>query len=211
MKACQRNKVNKSRKSIGFVANVAITYLALFALMMFVVSDDAAAGMSGKSSDTYNGHFETDFLTTLTVVGQGELSWLGFSIYHASLWTRDGKFQNLEETNPVALAITYQRNIDADDLAQKTVEEWERLGIFNVDERDSWGQRLKKIWPDVKAQDSITTLVTPDRKTRFYHNDKLLTVLEEPEFGNALLSIWLDPQTSEPGLRKKLIGKGEDE
>lgn len=211
MKACKQNRFNGSQKSITFITNVAVTYLALFALMMFVVSDDAAAGMSGRSSDTYNGHFETDFLTTLTVVGKGELSWLGFSIYHASLWTRDGNFQNLEESSPVALAITYQRNIESADLAQKTVEEWERLGIFNINERDLWGKRLAKIWPDVKPQDSITTLVTPDRKTRFYHNDKLLTVLNEPEFGSALLSIWLDPETSEPELRKKLIGKGEDE
>lgn len=204
-------KNDQTSSKTNFTVNIAITYVALFVVMMFGAGRYANAGMSVGSKGVDDNHFASDFLTTLTVVGQGELSWLGFSVYRASLWTKDGNFQGLEGNKPIALEIIYQRNIEAADLAERTVEEWERLGVFDGEKRDLWGKRLAKIWPDVKPQDSITTLITPDQRTRFYHNDKLLTVLNEPEFGRALLSIWLDPATSEPELREKLIGKGEDE
>lgn len=198
-------KDKKLSSKTDFTISVAVTYISLLALMLLLTGRVATAGMS----DSFKEHSSNEVLNSLTVVGKGELSWLGFSIYHASLLTPDGKFQNLNQTSPIALAITYQRDIDASDLAEKTVEEWERLGIFKGDERLLWGKRLANIWPDVKPQDNITTLVTPDNKTRFYHNDRLLVVLDEPGFGKALLSIWLDPETSEPELREQLIGKGE--
>jgi hypothetical protein len=149
-------------------------------------------------------------LPALLAVGHGELTWFGLSIYQASLWTATGEYRNLKDSIPIALTITYQKNIDSDALAQRTVKEWSQLGIFDNDTRTTWGQRLSQIWPDVVPGDSITTLVTGDGNTHFYHNNSLLTVLDDPSFGIALLSIWLDPKTSEPDLRAKLIDQKED-
>jgi len=95
-------------------------------------------------------------------------------------------------------------------LTERTIEEWKRLGIYSEQEHVSWRKKLQQIWPDVKPGDNITTLITSERTTRFYFNDQLLAVLDDPKFGAALLSIWLDPNTSEPGLREKLLGKRED-
>ena len=147
---------------------------------------------------------------SLYAVGHGRLTWFGLSIYQASLWTATGDYQNLNESIPIALTITYQKNIASDALAQRTIEEWSQLGIFDKDTRAAWGQRLSQIWPDVVPGDSITTLVTAAKKTQFYHNNALLTVLDDPTFGIALLSIWLDPNTSEPDLRAQLINQKED-
>lgn len=193
-------------KRADFTLSVSIVYIVLFAVMLVLTGRTASA----ETEKSYDGNLEPDYLTNLTAVGRGELTWFGFTIYHASLWTANGSFQSIDQSKPIALAITYQKNIDSQALAERTVEEWEHLNIFDKKTRKTWGDRLVTIWPDVKPEDNITTLLTPDQKTRFYHNDKLIAELNEPEFGKALLSIWLDPNTSEPGLRSNLIGKRED-
>ncbi len=186
--------------------DIVIAYTILFALLMTLPGKALYADLHS----TIPQERKTNHFPTLLGVGRGELTWFGISIYEASLWTANGKFTSLTDALPVAFTITYARNITSSALAERTVEEWERLDIFDINKRNYWGNKLKQIWPDVKPGDSITTLVTTDRKTIFYHNEKLLHVLDEPAFGTSLLSIWLHANTSEPGLREKLIGKKED-
>jgi hypothetical protein len=142
-------------------------------------------------------------------VGAGTITWFGFTIYDASLWTENGRFDTLTDSLPVALHITYRKNIKSSALAERTAEEWQQLNIYTPRERKQWQQRLATIWPTVKPGDSITTLVTFDKQTHFYYNDKLIHRIDDPEFGIALLSIWLHPNTSQPALRSKLIGQRE--
>lgn len=192
-------------KEQKFTLSIATIYAALLALVLMFSPKFASAELNLAMLEEQ----ESDHLATLAAVGRGELTWFGFSIYEASLWTKNGKFLSLNDV-PIALAITYQRSIDSEDLANRTIEEWERLGIFQNEQRQFWQKKLTQIWPDVKSGDTITTLVTSENITRFYYKDNLLAVVDDPAFGTALLSIWLDPNTSEPDLRKQLIGhRGE--
>jgi hypothetical protein len=185
--------------------DVGIVYIALFAVMMLFSTRIVHADFT-----TLNKANQLDSpFPTLISVGRGELTWLGLSIYQASLWTSDGEFHGLEQSLPIALTITYEKNIDNDALVDRTVEEWLHLGIFSEETRSFWAKQLLQIWPDVRPGDSITTLVNEDRSTQFYFNNSLLKELDDPAFGAALLSIWLDPNTSEPDLRAKLIGRQE--
>ena len=186
--------------------HIALSYIALLVLMVFAPAKLIRADVHNSIIES-NSHAK---FPTLIAVGRGELSWFGLSIYEASLWTPNGTFKNLESSIPVAFTITYERNIKSSALADRTVDEWEQLGIFDEGKRHFWGKQLEQIWPDVKPGDSITTLVTVDRKTVFYHNEYQLAAIEDPAFGTALLSIWLDAKTSEPELRAKLIGQKED-
>ena len=206
MKTINRSNTENSYREHQFTLNIGAIYFSLLALLLLISPNFAKAELNLAMLEDR----ETDHLATLAAVGRGELTWFGFSVYEASLWTRNGKFLGLDNSVPIALAITYQRSINSEDLANRTIEEWERLGIFKNEERQYWQKKLKQIWPDVKPGDTITTLVTSENTTRFYYNDNLLAVLDDPNFGAALLSIWLDPNTSEPNLRKKLIGhRGE--
>lgn len=146
---------------------------------------------------------------SLQRVGSGSISWLGFSIYEASLWTHDGTFRGLYESLPAALHITYHREITNKALAERTTREWQQLNIYSPGQRKVWQRRLESIWPSVIPGDSIITLVTRDRKTHFYHNGQLIGVIHDTSFGTALLSIWLDANTSVPALRRQLIGYQE--
>jgi len=185
--------------------DISVFYLVLLAILMIVPARMVQADVAHTSVEITG----ASRFPTLIAVGDGELTWFGLSIYQASLWTATGEYQNIKDSLPIALTITYDKHIASDDLAQRTVEEWEHLDIFDSEWRASWAVRLRHIWPNVKPGDSITTLVTNDRKTQFYYNDKPLTMFDDPMFGVALLSIWLDPNTSKPELRAKLIGQQE--
>jgi hypothetical protein len=142
----------------------------------------------------------------LKLVGEGRMTWLGLTIYNVSLWTATGQYDHFQNELPIALHITYDKNIRSEILAETTVDEWERLDFFDQQSRQQWGKQLSFIWPDVKTGDSITTLVTKDRKTIFYSNDILIGNINDEYFSYALLAIWLHPNTSEPTLRTNLIG-----
>ena len=196
------NEKAKPNSDKNLTRDIAIVYVALLAILMFFPVQLVRADINPSNIENSN----HELFPALTAVGQGELTWFGISIYEASLWSTNGKFLNLEETLPIAFTITYERNITSTALSKRTIKEWQHLGIFSEQTRNYWGEQLVRIWPDVKPGDSITTLVSADRKTHFYHNQSLLSVIEDPTFGTALLAIWLDANTSEPKLREKLIG-----
>jgi hypothetical protein len=178
-----------------------ITAIVVSAAVMFSLS------VSGNQNSTnYLLSVAEEHGLTLQQVGFGSISWFGFSIYDASLWTNDGTFEDIDQSLPIALHIIYQREITSDALADRTAEEWEQLNIFSPSQRQVWQRRMTAMWPSVEPGDSITTLVTRDRKTHFYYNEKFIGVIEDESFGSSLLSIWLDANTSQPGLRQQLIG-----
>ena len=200
VKTHQRNRTHK------LISNIGLLYILLLVLVLIAPARLVQADTNPYIINAATKPDVPDQFPNLSVVGSGELTWFGLSIYSASLWTTTGKFTSLNDSLPIALTIIYNKNFTSDTLADRTVKEWEHLGLFDSQRRKFWEQQLRTIWPSVKPGDNITTLVTADKKTRFYHNDKLLTELLDPDFGPALLSIWLDSETSEPGLREKLTG-----
>ena len=193
--------LRKKRPSASERLRLFAARMSLMMMTVIIVSGVAPAGQQTTIS--------FDKQTNLQPVGTGTIRWFGFTIYDASLWTASGDFKNLTYSLPVALHITYQKNIKSSALANRTVKEWKQLNIYSASERQRWEQRLTAIWPSVKPGDSITTLVTVSKQTQFYYNKELIKTIKDPEFGVALLSIWLHPNTSQPELRRKLIGHRE--
>ena len=64
----------------------------------------------------------------LKKVGGGQLSWLGFDIYDASLWTGSGRCEGFGPGQKVALSLWYQRSFTVDELLGITEKAWTRLG-----------------------------------------------------------------------------------
>ncbi len=143
---------------------------------------------------------------TLKHVGQGSMSWLFMDIYQAALFSADGNYQPGQY--PQALSIRYQRDISKDALLKATRQQWQKL---SVDEKlySPWLQTLSRLWPNIKDNDRLTFLVSKNGAGDFYHNDKWLGRIDDPAFSAAFLSIWLAKNSSEPGLRRQLIGAGK--
>jgi Chalcone isomerase-like len=141
--------------------------------------------------------------TELAPLGAVRFRKFGFHVYDASLWASAGKWSWL---SPFALDIRYARNIKGAALAQKSVEEMERVNAGDEAKRKKWGDIMEKLFPDVKDGDRLVGLHLPGKGAHFYNHDKLLGVVNDIEFAEAFFSIWLGANTSEQSMRKKLLG-----
>jgi hypothetical protein len=139
-------------------------------------------------------------------VGAGELRWLGRPVYHASLWTPAGRFAGYEPGEPVALSLSYQRGFSRDELLRITSTAWRLLGSTPPPQRERWLAGLRGFWTDVGPGDNVTTVVVPGQATRFYDHRGFLGQIDDPAFGPAFLSIWLDSRTVVGDLRVQLLG-----
>jgi hypothetical protein len=146
--------------------------------------------------------------TSLKRVGEGRLTWLGFGVYRASLWSADGKVPEASPRNALALSLWYERAFKRQQLIDITRNEWERLSLAPAGTRDTWARQLDGIWRDVAKGDNLTALVIPDGETRFYDGTRLLGRITDPGFGPAYVAIWLDERSAVADLRKALIGLG---
>ncbi|WP_232312709.1 chalcone isomerase family protein [Enterovibrio coralii] len=110
---------------------------------------------------------------------------------------------------PVALVITYSRNIESADLLDATVEQWEHLGISSADIA-SWVPEMDGKWPDVNKGDRLIYVFNGEQGT-FYYQPKngdvsLSGHLNDSALAKAFSDIWLSPNTSYPSVRLALIG-----
>jgi hypothetical protein len=142
----------------------------------------------------------------LSRVGQGRLTWLGFGIYEASLWTRDGRFQGFEGGEPVALALWYERKFSRQQLIDITTGEWARLDLAPAPARSDWARQLEAMWKDVARGDNLTAVVLPGKETLFFDRHGMLGRVTDPAFGPAFLGIWLDSRSAIQDLRTQLLG-----
>ena len=142
----------------------------------------------------------------LTPVGQGEMHWLFWKLYDIRLLSSDGEYQ--EGRYPLALALRYARHIEANDLVDATLDEWQRL---DQPWQPLWASRLRELWPSVVPGDELLLRVEADGSSHFYYNGNPLGALDDPGFAPAFLAIWLSTETREPGLRLELLGQSPGE
>lgn len=135
-------------------------------------------------------------------VGEARMEYLFWDVYDASLFTPSGEYQAGE--NPLKFKLTYLRDFAAKDIVKATKEQWSHLGKPQLSSR--YADTLLALWPDVKKGESLTLLTNNQGQSIFYHNDTELGKIAESEFASEFLAIWLSENTSEPKLRKQLLG-----
>lgn len=140
----------------------------------------------------------------LQLVGQARLKFLFWSVYDSRLLSEDGQYR--EGQRPLRLEIEYLLDIQADQLVERTASEWRAQGLRHVHQRQ-WLQTLSAIWPDIRERDVIALQLDAQGRSTFYHNGQQLGVLEDPDFGQQFLDIWLSPNTTRPELRLALTGQ----
>lgn len=140
-------------------------------------------------------------------VGEGHFRYLFWSLYDAQLKTQDGSFQSVESNKPLALTLTYQREISRDDFVEATLDQWRHLFGEVSPSQTQWGQQLRQIWRDVKQGDQLSCVVDENGHAHFYLNQQFIGQVPEPLFAEQFLAIWLDERTSAPTLRRQLLGQ----
>lgn len=147
------------------------------------------------------------------LVGGGLLTWFGFEIYEASLWSTDGNFAGVDDLQqPTALSLWYRRGFSRDRLIEITQNGWTEFNLATSLQQERWSAQLAKIWVDTENGSNMTALVTPGGATRFYNAQRFLGSVSDAAFGPAFLGIWLDARTHGTRLEKlrtSLLGNSD--
>ena len=136
--------------------------------------------------------------------GSGEMSWFGFSLYRATLWVAARPSADLPANVPTALQLDYRRDIPRDRLVQTSLDEMRRLGASDT-QLLRWKSELSRVFPDVKEGESIVGVHYPGRGASFYYRGRPSGEIADADFARLFFAIWLDPRSSQPGLRAALL------
>lgn len=142
----------------------------------------------------------------LRLHGEGSLRWLGLKIYEARLFAPQQFAPQQSLQAPFALELTYARTFAGDKIAQVSIDEIKRLGIGGKGQHEQWLAQMKALFPTVTPGDRLRGVHQPGIGAEFFFNDRPIGAIRDPAFSNAFFSIWLDPNTAEPGLRRLLLG-----
>jgi hypothetical protein len=146
----------------------------------------------------------------LIKVGSAVFSVLFWDIYKSTLYTKTGNYENIKPQEPLLFEIEYLKNITSEELIKRTIEQWDHLEKVEA-QYLPFIPKLRGIWPDISSGDKLT-LLNQNGRSVFYFNDEKIGMIEQREFGQLFLDIWLSPKTSQKTLRAKLIGdKKNDE
>ena len=137
--------------------------------------------------------------------GGGEQTFLGVSIYDGYYWGPGAGGWSPDK--PFALEFVYHRSLNGAMIAERSAEEMTRLGYGTPHQRGRWTQQMRRIFPDVNDGDCLIGVNLPHEGVRFFRNGTPIGDIDDREFARAFFAIWFDPRTSEPALRKKLLGE----
>lgn len=137
------------------------------------------------------------------VVGHGVLFYAFWDIYEATLFAPGGVW---DAKQPHALSIEYFRALNGKAIADRSVQEIRQQGFTDEVMLAAWHAQMKAIFPDVKKGTVLTAVYIPDMHTSFYSGTEVIGVIKDDAFGKAFFGIWLAEKTSEPTLRRALLG-----
>jgi hypothetical protein len=139
------------------------------------------------------------------LAGEGRLTWLGFHVYDARLYAGQGFDLADPFSQPFVLELTYARKLDGKGIASASRDEIQRLGFGSEAQLSRWLVQMEKLFPDVDKGSRIAGVYQPGAGARFYVDGKFAGSVDDPQFGRAFFSIWLDPRTRAPRLRESLL------
>lgn len=140
-------------------------------------------------------------------LGNTRFTWFGLHVYDAQLWAAGTSAQFDYKQQPSWLELRYGRDFDGADIASRSKDEMENLGAASADKLKVWEKKLVEVFPNVKKGDALSALYQPGMNLQFFHNGKPLATITDLDLARSFMGIWLDPKTSEPAMRKKLIGQ----
>lgn len=138
--------------------------------------------------------------------GQGLLRFLGLRVYDARLWVGEGFKPDDYAQHPIALELEYARELVGKRIAERSLVEMRKVGEVPDDKATAWLAAMEQAFPDVKAGDRITGLYRPTDGMRFFVNGKAGREVRDAAFARLFIGVWLSPRSSEPALRRALLG-----
>ena len=140
------------------------------------------------------------------VVGKGEYHKLFFHVYDATLFSPDGTY---DPKNVFALQLDYKMDLSGADIAEKSIDEMQKIKKIEAAKAAKWLAQMKAIFPDVKEGDFIVGINLVGKGAAFLKNGQKVGQINDPQFAKEFFDIWLSPKTSDKGLRRELLGESK--
>lgn len=143
------------------------------------------------------------FVQAKNKVGEARLSFLFWDVYDAQLYA---PAQNFRADGEFALSLQYLMDFSGPDIAERSIDEMRGQGYRDKPQLDRWLIEMLTIFPDVKEGDTLIGVRAANGHSQFFYNGNKIGEISDPLFADAFFGIWLAPNSSEPKLRKKLLG-----
>ncbi len=177
----------------------AYSFICLFLVMSAVLNSTAFANSPAPLKE----NLEQKILPGAQKLGSGRLTFFGWSIYQASLYSFEKK---ISFNSPFLLSIEYDRPVKGMQIAKKSIEAIRYLGFDNEYHLASWYAQMRLIFPDVTKGTHLIGLYMPKQGVRFYHGSKPIGMIKDTQFASWFFNIWLSEKTKLKGLRRQLLG-----
>lgn len=129
----------------------------------------------------------------------------GFEVYDARLWTPLGFRHSQAAQFPFALELQYLRRLEGAAIANRSIDEMRRVGLFTDAQAQNWLMAMREFFPNVSAGERITGVNLPGEGAEFWVNGQRVGAVKDPAFARLFFGIWLDERTSEPKMRAQLL------
>ena len=136
-------------------------------------------------------------------VGEARMTYLFWDVYDAELFAPNGQWS---AEVPFALSLTYLRSLDGEAIAERSIEEMQKQGFNDKTKLTQWLDTMRELFPNVQDQHNLIGIQTHNGHASFYHNQTYLGTIADAEFSKQFFAIWLNEKSSEPKLRKQLLG-----
>ena len=143
----------------------------------------------------------------LIFIGEGSLKIFLSPIYDVRLLSDDKKFS---WDNDLVLEFDYQRALKKNAVIEASVKEISRQKGVTEKELSKWQSYLEMGIQPVEKSTKASLYWTPEGRITFYYDGVKAVTIEDADFARAFMNIWLGPQTSEPELRRALLGKNRN-
>jgi hypothetical protein len=137
--------------------------------------------------------------------GRGVLRFLGFKVYDAELWAAPLMTPTTWAQHPLALVLTYAVSTTGANLTERTLDEMRRMEPLPADRQAAWEAALSRGLPDVKAGDRLTGAWSPEGVLTL-HSAARVQRIDDRALAQRFFAVWLDERTSQPALRRALLG-----
>lgn len=140
--------------------------------------------------------------------GQAHMRWFGLLLYEARLWTLDAFDSRQWADQRFALELVYARSFEGVKIAQTSLELMQAQHGKAAERDRQWLAWMQQSFPNIQAKDRLLGLHQGAKEgCRFVHNRQVRLDIPDAHFAKAFFGIWLDPRTTEPALRRSLIGE----
>jgi hypothetical protein len=162
------------------------------------------AGVFMPSHASEKNELTSKYFTNSQKVGEARMTYLFWDVYDATLYAPQGQWRS---DMPFALQLSYLRKLHGEAIAERSIDEIRKQGFEDDTKLSQWYQSMRELFPDVTKGQSLTGIADQSRKTHFYLDDQLIGSIDDPLFTQYFFDIWLSEQTSQPKMRKQLLGE----